>query len=165
MDSLISTFHLDIKLLIAQIINFGIVFSILYFFALKPLLAAMQERSGKIDKSLKDAKEIEHKLSQAEAEYHEVIKKAKQDGAALMEKTASEAAAKREELLAKAKEEIGQIINIEKEKMRADKAEAIKEIKAEIAELVTASLEKILDKKVTAKEDHELIKKITKATK
>ena len=35
MESLISTFHIDFRLFIAQLINFAIVFSVLYFFAFK----------------------------------------------------------------------------------------------------------------------------------
>ncbi len=61
MDSLVETFHLDVKLLIAQVINFAIVFLVLYYFALKPLLNVMNDRSAKIEKSLEDAKEIEKK--------------------------------------------------------------------------------------------------------
>ena len=37
MEGLVETFHLDIKLLVAQSINFLVVLAVLYFFALKPL--------------------------------------------------------------------------------------------------------------------------------
>lgn len=165
MDSLISTFHLDVKLLIAQIINFAIVFAVLYFFALKPLLKVMSEREHKIGKSLDDAKKIEERLSEAEGEYREIIVKAKKAAAEVMEKTAKEAEARREEMIARTKEEIGQIINGEKEKMRAEKAHTLKEIKEEVADLVTLSLEKLLDKKLTNKDDQEMIRKIVKSAK
>lgn len=160
MDSLISTFHLDLKLLIAQIINFAIVFAVLYYFALKPLFKTMAERTGKIEKSLDDAKKIEARLGQAEDEYREIVVKARQEAAAVMEKTGKEALERRDEMIARTKEEIGQIINSEREKIRAEKASTLKEIKAEVADLVAASLEKILDKKLTGKDDSELIKKI-----
>ena len=165
MDSLISTFHLDVKLLIAQVINFAIVFAVLYYFALKPLLKAMAERTGKIEQSLDDAKKIEARLAQAEDEYQEIVRKAKAEAAAVMEKTSKEAVERRDEMIASTKEEIGQIINTEKEKMRAEKAHTLKEIKAEVAGLVAASLEKILEKKITDKEDQELIRKIVKGAK
>ena len=165
MDSLVSTFHLDIKLLIAQIINFAIVFAVLYFFALKPLLKVMAERTGKIEKSLEDAKRIEEKLNQAESERKEVITAAKQEAGLILERVRVEAEEKREEMAAKAKEEIGQIINKEKEKMRLEKAETLKEIKSEVADLVVASVEKLLDKKLNSKDDQELIKKSLKLTK
>ena len=165
MDSLVSTFHLDIKLLIAQIINFAIVFAVLYFFALKPLLKVMAERTGTIEKSLADAKKIEENLNRAEGERQEVVNAAKKEAGLILERVSAEAEEKREEMAAKAKEEIGQIINKEKEKMRLEKAETLKEIKAEVADLVVASLEKLLDKKLNSKDDQELIIKIVKGVK
>jgi len=165
MESLVSTFHLDIKLLIAQVINFAIVFAVLYFFALKPLLKVMAERTGKIEQSLADAKRIEEKLNQAESERKDVINVAKKEAGLIFERVSVEAEEKREEMAAKAKEEIGQIINKEKERMRQEKAETLKEIKAEVADLVVASLEKLLDKKMNSKNDAELIKKIVKNVK
>ena len=73
MGSLIETFHIDVKLIIAQIINFAIVFSVLYWLAFKPLAKVMAERSGKIEKSLLDAKKIEEKLSQAKEEFNKTV--------------------------------------------------------------------------------------------
>ena len=56
MESIISTFHIDWKIIIAQVINFAIVFVVLYIFALKPLSKLMKERSEKIAKGIDDAK-------------------------------------------------------------------------------------------------------------
>ncbi len=49
MESLIETFHLDIKLIIAQAFNFAIVAFVIYFFALKPIFKLMDKRSNKIE--------------------------------------------------------------------------------------------------------------------
>ena len=56
MESIISTFHIDWKIIIAQMINFVIVFVVLYIFALKPLSKLMKERGEKIAKGIDDAK-------------------------------------------------------------------------------------------------------------
>lgn len=162
MDSLIETFHIDVKLLLAQIINFAVVISVLYFFALKPLIKVMKDRTATIEKSLSDAKNIEKKLNQTEADYKEKINEAKKDANAILIKAGEQAEAKKKEMLNKAKEEIGQIINSEKVQMQAEKAKILKEIKADVADLVVDSLEKILGKKVDKKEGDELIKKIIK---
>jgi len=159
MESLVEVFHIDIKLLIAQIINFGIVFSVLYFFALKPIMAVMQERTKKIEKSLEDAKAIDENLVKTKEDYSKILAEAKKEANTILEKANLQAEEKRKEALVKAKEEIGIIINQEKAKMQADKAETLKEIKKEVADLVVASLEKILEEKITDKKDQELIKK------
>ncbi|MEA1963342.1 MAG: F0F1 ATP synthase subunit B [Patescibacteria group bacterium] len=162
MENLIETFHIDIKLLIAQVINFAIVFSVLYFFALKPLLKVMCDRTKKIEKSIDDAQKIEEKLSKTDEEYNKAISNAKKKANIIMEKANVMAEKKRQDLIKKAKDEIGQIINKEKEQMQIEKARTLKEIKKETADLVVASLEKILEKKMDSKKDGELIKKMVK---
>ena len=73
MEQIIETFHLDIKLLLAQAINFAIVFAVLYYFVIKPLTKVMAERSRKIEKSLEDAEKVEKRLEQTEEEYNKKI--------------------------------------------------------------------------------------------
>ncbi len=160
MGDLIETFHIDFRLLVAQAINFAIVFAVLYFFALKPLMKIMQERTGKIEKSLDDARAIDEKLAQTREEYNVVMANAKKEAAEILEKAKQAAEEKKKETVAKAKEEIGSIINQEKAKMQHEKAQTLKEIKKEAADLVVASLHKILGEGVDAKKDKELIKKL-----
>lgn len=160
MDSLIEMFHVDVKLLIAQILNFGIVVAVLYFFALKPVLAAMKERTEKIEKSLKDAAEIEENMKITQDQCQKELGEAKKAAALIMAKAGEEAEKKREKLLLKAKEDIGEIINEEKEKMRLEKAQVLKEIKASVTDLVILITEKVIEKNLDSKDNKALIKKM-----
>ena len=162
MENLIETFHIDLKLLIAQVINFAIVFCILYFFALKPLMKVMRDRTKKIEKSMDDAHKIEEKLSRTDEEYSKAISKAKKEANIIMEKAGAQAEDRKKEMVIKAKEEIGQIINQEKANMQAEKAKTLKEIKREVADLVVVSVEKVLEKKLDSKKDEELIRRMVK---
>lgn len=157
MDSLIQTFHLDVKLLLAQLINFSVAFCVLYFFGLKPLFKVMNERSGKIAKSLEEGKEIEKKLAETEADYKKEISKAKKEAGELLEKAGEQTQERQKEMLAKAKEDIAKIIWKEKEKISADKKQALQEIKSEVADLVAASVEKVLGERMDMKKDKEII--------
>jgi F-type H+-transporting ATPase subunit b len=159
MESLIEVFHLDIKLFLAQVVNFAIVFGVIYFFALKPLTAVMGERTKKIEKSLEDAKAIEEKLAETREKYHAEMVKAKKEASLILERATEAAEEKRKEAIAKAKEEIGEIINKEKAQMQMEKAAVLKEIKKEVADLVAAGLEKVLGEKVDEKKDKEIIKR------
>ncbi|NTU99003.1 F0F1 ATP synthase subunit B [Candidatus Falkowbacteria bacterium] len=162
MEELVKTFHIDIKLIIAQLVNFIIVFGVLYKFAYKPVLKMLNDRSDTIKKSLDDAREIEERLKLTEEDRKAVVTEARREATEIIEKARLAAETRREEMIAKAKDEIGVIIDKEKEEIRADKAEALKAIRAEVADLVALSLEKMLNEKLTNKEDKELIKKIVK---
>ena len=69
MDSIISTFHIDWKIIIAQMINFGVVFVVLYIYALKPLGKLMKERGEKIEAGINDAKKSGELLQKTSEEY------------------------------------------------------------------------------------------------
>ena len=162
MDSLISTFHIDLNLFIAQLVNFAIVFSVLYFFAFKPLFKVMGERTEKIDKSLKDADEIEKRLSLTEKEQTEIINAAKKQANLIVEEADKRGEVRREEMIAKAKEDIGQLMNAQRATIDRDKAETLKQIKAEVAELVVMTVEKVLNEKMDSEKDKQIIKDLVK---
>ncbi|MDO8668202.1 MAG: F0F1 ATP synthase subunit B [bacterium] len=162
MENLIETFHIDWKIFIAQLINFTVVFAVLYWFAFKPLIKIMAERSGKISKSLEEAKLIEEKLSETRAEFEKTISEAKRQAGLILERAAAESDAKKKETVVRAKEEIGAIINQEKQKMQTEKAATLKEIRKEVADLVILTVEKVLGEKMDEKKDREMIKKLMK---
>lgn len=162
MDALISTFHLDLKLLIAQAVNFGIVFLVLFYFVFRPLFRVMGDRSAKIDKGLKEAEEIAARLEKTKAEQKEMIKEAKAEANALLEEARKQADERRNAAVQQAKEEIGQLINQEKAKIQADKADALRQIRSELSSLIGASLEKVLGEKMDKASDEKLITKSLK---
>ncbi len=162
MDSLIETFHIDWHLLIAQMVNFAIIFAILFWFVFKPLTKVMSERTAKIEKGLLDAKKVEEKLNETQVEFNKAMSEAKKQANAVLEKAAIDADARKQEMIVRAKEEIGQIINLEKQKMQTEKAATLKEIKKEVADLVIFTVEKVLGEKIDEKKDKEIIRRMMK---
>src|SRR3989344_2650788 len=78
MDEFIATFHMDWKLMLAQAVNFGLVFLVFYLLAAKPLSKLMKDRTGEISKGLDDAKKSNELLQKAT---EEIEKKALVEGA------------------------------------------------------------------------------------
>src|SRR4030042_519873 len=110
MDSLIETFHLDIRLLLAQMINFSIVMGILYFFAIKPITKIMRDRTKRIEKSLEDAKKIDVRMLALEEQYKATINNAKKEANTIMSQAHEEAQVQKKDMINKAKEEIGSLM-------------------------------------------------------
>lgn len=165
MDSLIEVFHIDVKLLIAQAINFAIVFFVLYRFALKPLTEVMKERTSKIEKGLEDAKSAAASLSRAKSEYEKMLADAKKEASAIIEAAKEESEKRRQAEVAKTKDEIGAIVAQGKAKLTADKSEMLLEIKKEVSELVISATEKVLAQVIDPSKDKELIRQAAKAQK
>lgn len=160
MESFITTFHIDWKILIAQVINFAIIFAVLYFLALKPLKKVMSERTNVIEKGIADAKHNAELISNTKKEYEAVIAKAKGEAHELFQEGKKEAEAKKAEMLAKAQSEVDTMISNGKKSLEAEKSKMIEEAKAEIVSLVVAATEKVLNDKNDSAITDKAIKKV-----
>src|SRR3990167_8702299 len=160
MNEVISTFHVDVRLLIAQAVNFAIVFVVLYYFGVKPLLKVLSERSEKIAGSLKNAEKIESELEDTRQQREDIIKQAKQEAGAILNEVNKQAEARKAEMIVKAKEEISGIVAKTKQDLEREKKDTLKQIKAEIGELVILAAEKVLSAKLDKQTDKNYISKI-----
>ncbi|MFA5052264.1 MAG: F0F1 ATP synthase subunit B [Patescibacteria group bacterium] len=157
MDELVKTFHIDVKLLIAQLINFGIVLGVLWYFALRPLMRMMHQRTHEIDKSLKDAKQIEQKLREAEHSKESIITEAKKESAVIVEQAFGEAEKVREQKLHETREEMERLSAKAKADLAQEKDKMVASAKQEVAELVIAATGKILEKNIDPQINRHLI--------
>ena len=160
MDSLITTFHIDWKIIIAQAINFGVVFAVLYLFALKPLKKLMDEREAKITGGLEDAKGNAILLEKTKNEYESIINKARAEAHTIFQEGKSEAEAKKTEMLEKAKGEVDNMISNGKKVLESEKVKIIEEAKGEIVSLVVKATEKLLESHNNESFEKEAIKQI-----
>jgi len=162
MDTILNSFHVELNLFIAQIVNFAIVFAVLYYFVIRPTFKVMGERSARIEESMKEAEANKEKLKKTEEDYAQNLAEARIEAGKILDEASKRAEEKKEKILARTKEEIGVIINKEKESMRAQKDKTMKELKREISDLVILSLEKVIEQKLDSKDSRDLIKKILK---
>lgn len=160
MESFITTFHIDWKILIAQAINFGIIFAVLYFFALKPLKKVMSERTNVIEKGIADAKHNAELITSTKKEYEEVISKARAEAHELFQEGKKDAEAKKAEIVAKAQSEVEAMIASGKKSLESEKAKMVEEAKAEIVSLVVAATEKVLNDKEDGSITDKAVKKV-----
>jgi F-type H+-transporting ATPase subunit b len=158
MDELISTFHIDWKLMLAQIFNFGLVFLALYFIAAKPLSKLVKDRTEEITTGLDNAKKAESELLNANIKREEIIKEAKDDakkvvassmadGKEIIKEAKDKATLEKEEIIKQAK------LDAEKAKKGADDA-----VRAEAAGLVSSGIKKIVEGYVAQGKGEDIIK-------
>ncbi|MDO8659237.1 MAG: F0F1 ATP synthase subunit B [Candidatus Parcubacteria bacterium] len=147
MDSIITTFHIDWKIIIAQMVNFAIVFVVLYIFALKPLSKLMKERSEKIAKGIDDAKNNALVLEKTAKEYEDVLAKARIEANNIFQSGKKEAETKKTQMLEEAKAEVAGIIENGKKTLENEKTKMVEEAKKEIVSLAMLATEKLLSNK------------------
>jgi F-type H+-transporting ATPase subunit b len=158
MEELIKTFHIDWKLLIAQLVNFFLVLGVLWKFALKPLQKVMTNRTEEIERSLEQAKEIEQKLKEADKIKVDTILQAKKDSQVIIDQANKDVEILRNKKVTELKQEMEKIILQTKAGLASEKEQMLKEVKTEIAEVVIAVSSKILGKNIDNEENKKIIK-------
>lgn len=144
MDSFITTFHIDWKIIIAQAVNFGIVIAVLHYFALKPLKKLMAERAERIANGIEDAKCNTEIIKTTRKEYNDVIAKARAEAHDIFTEGKKEAEIKKAEMLEKAKVDVEELIANGKRALEHEKVKMVEEAKSEIVSLVVFATEKLL---------------------
>lgn len=145
-------FGVSLQTLVAQVVNFLIVAIALYFFAVKPVVATLDQRQKTIADGLQYAEDMKVQLAKAEQERAETIKKATLDAQRilaeardqakdLLDRKTNEAAAKAESIIHKAHE----AIDVERNKM-------LSEVRQEVARLVVATSGKVLSRELSDQE-------------
>jgi len=157
MEEIIKTFHLDIKLITAQLINFGIVLFVLYKFAYKPLLKKMNERSEIIERGLADAKKSQEQMKKTEEIREKRLLETKKEARRILEEAQATAEKNREESVLQTKNESKKVIDEAKIQIQAEKEKMLNESRRQIGEVTAVALEKILKDKLTNEKDEKLI--------
>lgn len=161
MDSFIETFHIDWKLMLAQAINFGLVFFAFYYLANKPLSKLIKDRKSEIQTGLEDGKKNAELLKQTEASYQEALAKARAEADSMYKQAKKEATANKIKMIEDAKEEVAQMIESGKKTLEAEKVKMVNEAKKEIVTLVIKSTEKVLGAKVDASYSDRVTKELS----
>jgi len=157
MQEIINTFHIDWKLIIAQLVNFAIVLFVLYKFAYGPILKMMNERSDKIEKGLKDAEGAQKKLAEIAEKEKEVLVEARKQAQEIVAKAEAVAIKSKDEIIADSKVQATKILEDAAKKIEQEKNQMLVEVKTQVAELVIAATGKIIDEKMDSEKDRELI--------
>jgi F-type H+-transporting ATPase subunit b len=146
MDQLIEAFGIDVKLIISQIINFGILAGLLTYFLYKPLLNILQTREDKITQGMKDAEAAATAKASAEEEKKAVLSQAHKEAEDVALKAKDYADQKALAIAEEAQEKAESIIKSAEAKKLELKEQARKESEAEVAKLAVLAAEKVLTK-------------------
>ncbi|QQG43841.1 MAG: ATP synthase F0 subunit B [Candidatus Roizmanbacteria bacterium] len=148
---------IDIKLLIAQVINFIILFFVFRRYLAKPFINYLKEERKKDEDKSKILSELETKHDRMIEEEQEFRKKLKQEQEKILNETKRASEKLKEELMKKAKDEADDIISKAKRQIEDDREVFYKEVKSYITDTSIFMIEKALKQNLTT----EVQKKLT----
>jgi len=144
MDQIISAFGIDGKLIIIQLINFGILMVALGYFLYKPMLRILDERAEKIAQGLKDAEAAAQAKAEASAEKQTILTSAHMEAGEVAKRAKAAADATAAEIVDGAQVKAAAVLTDAEAKREQIKAAALKESEKEIASLAVLAAEKVL---------------------
>lgn len=127
---------IDWRLLIAQLVNFAILFFALYKLLYKPLLSFLEKRSTTIEKGLIDAKAAEEKLQLTDQTYKQIVLKAKKEAEKILEEASSLSDQHRQETLKKTRDEVKRVVIQARTRIEQEKQQMLDDVKGDIVDMV-----------------------------
>ncbi|MBR5700662.1 MAG: F0F1 ATP synthase subunit B [Bacteroidales bacterium] len=141
-----SLFTPDAGLLFWMVIIFGLLFFILAKWGFPLITSMVDKRSAAIDKSLRDAKEVEVRLSEMTAEHERMLSEARKEQSVMLKEASDTRKAIIEEAKTEARAEADKILSEARVRIEAEKESALRDIRREVAMLSVGVAEKILRK-------------------
>jgi F-type H+-transporting ATPase subunit b len=144
---------INFPLLIAQIVNVVLLVWLLSMFLYRPILNMLNERTRRIQESLKDAEQVKEQLARANQDYDAKLAQARQEAAAILAQAQERAKLQEQEIVAQARVEADRIRSDAREQAVQERDQLLRDLKNQMAELVTATASRVLGEELKSNHD------------
>jgi len=146
MESLLSVFGVDWKLLIVQGVNFLVLLGGLSYLLYRPVMKMLGERVAKIEKGVKDAEAAEQAAKETESARAVILTDANKDAESVLVRAETEAKKERGEIVKAAQERSDVLLAEARAQALELERQALLKSEKEIARMAILTAEKILEK-------------------
>jgi F-type H+-transporting ATPase subunit b len=151
-------FH--IPSLIAYLINFIILLTILYFVGYKRILGMLDQRSERIRESVETAERVRQEAAQQQAELEKRLDEGRQEGQNLLAQAREMAERYREEEREKARQEAEAFVARARADIQRERDEAIDGVRRHFAELAILAAEQVIERSLDESAHRDIIEKV-----
>jgi len=156
---------ISLPTLVAQIVNFVILFGLMYLVAYKPIMRMLDERSRKIKEGMEQTEFIKEQTAHAEEEAEKRIEAASKEGQEVIARAARMGEDVRQEAEQKARQEAESLIARARTEIQRERDGAIDELRKEFADLTILAAEKVIDRSLDKEAHRQVIDKVLKESK
>ena len=153
---------INIPLLIAFVVNFIILFTILSIVAYKPVLKMLDERQTKIKESMEQAEKIRQETAHSEEEIKAHLEKARKEGQAVIAQATQIGERIKEEAKDGARQEAESLIAKARTEIKLERDKTVDDLRAEFADIAILAAEKVIKETVDKKKHRKLIDEVLK---
>ena len=135
---------INLPSLVAYLVNFILLLGILGFFAYKPLMRVLDERTERIRESLEAADRAREEAASAQEAIQEQIDEARREGQRIMDQTREAAERFRTEEMGKARQEAEAFVERAKADIARERDTALQEVRASFGDLAITAAERVI---------------------
>lgn len=146
MSEILQSFGVNWTGFITQCLAFGIVFFILWKFALGPIIAVLEERRRRIAEGMANAEKIKLQLSESEVKHREILDQANAQAQKLVNEARASSDALAERRSQDATTEADRIIARAREATQLEHDRVLNDVKRELGRLVIDTAAKVTGK-------------------
>jgi F-type H+-transporting ATPase subunit b len=140
-------------LLVAQLFNVILLIVLLTRFLYQPVLNMLNERTRRIQESLREAEQVKEQLARANQDYDAKLAQARQEAAAILAQAQDRAKLQEQEIIAQARQEAERIRAEAREQAVQERDQMLRDLKGQMAELVTITASRVLGEELKANHD------------
>lgn len=157
MVELLSQFGVDWRLLLAQVVNFGILIFLLKHYAYGPIIKVLRERREKIESGIKASEESERKLLLASEEKKQILIAAETEASKIVSAAASVALEESKSILENTHKKSNAIVDAGKKTVESDRLKLYDEVESHAHALIKKGLAATIGKMNASERDEVLI--------
>ncbi len=151
---------INLPSLVAYLINFIILLGILSFFAYKPLMRMLDERSERIRESLEAAERAREDAASSQAAIQEQITEARRDGQRIMDQAREAAERFRTEEMDKARQEAESFVERARSDIQRERDTALEVVRASFGDLAITAAERVIRRSLDRQAHEDLISQV-----
>lgn len=158
----IGALGIDGKAFVIQLVTFLLAFWVLKRYAFTPIVKVMDERRKTIESGVSLGEEMRQKQAELDAKVDDTMAKARQDGDKIIADAQEAAKQAGADVEAKTQKKVQGMVAEAESRIQQDEARSRKRIMNDVVGLISEATEAIIDEKVDAKKDAQLIDKALK---
>jgi len=147
MEALFSAFGIDWRLLVINLINFGVLLAVLWYFLYTPLTTMLESRREKLAQGVRDADDAKRRLEEIESTKADLLARAGKEADDVISQARSVGARKQQELVEAGEASAAALLEEADAQAQELKREAIEQSKQEVAKLIVLGIERTAAKK------------------
>ena len=144
MADLLNAFGIKGSLLLAQLVNFGVLFVALSYLLYKPVMKTLDARRAKVAQGVIDADLAAEKLSTADAEASAKVQEAEVEAESIVSSAREEAGSEKSRIVKEAEARAASVAADAEARAKETSAKALRESEKEIARLAILAAEKAM---------------------